>query len=1061
MAGLETSALKLGGTIASHAAKSWLQRRKDRFERSASLAELAAQELKGPLEQRKLENLVQTIGTQVAEQLEPVLADRFAALPDNEVEAAFLAVEDALNKADLSDEALLSDDFSPEKLARRVRDRLPGLAARRLLAPGAAALYELALDLSCRHLVQVIRHLPSFQPRTLIELLGRLSRQSEQLDEVLTRLPKTGLDAPADTDSDFRAEYLDLLARKLDRLELLGLPMDDQPALPLSVAYLSLSVSSTSDGPRLRDHGPDELWFDKRHRRDGHATMRVETAIGGQLRTLVRGEAGSGKTTLLDWLAVTAARGEFTGKLAEWNGYVAFPVRLRSFAAEPPPRHEDFVAHVAPSLAGKMPPDWTRRILNSGKAMILVDGVDEVGASHRREIRNWLNELTLTFPKARFVVTSRTAAADRNWLRQQGFGSVLLEPMSADDIQALTERWHRAAATSGTARHDADLPAVQRRLLNQLDSHPQLRKLAASPLLCAMLCALNLAHRSELPRDRMDLYRKAMAMLMHLRDTERGIAVLLTESQKQVLLGDLAWRLTMAGKVELPREKVAEHVERRLRSVPRVDHEPAVVLDHLVERSGVLREPVRGRIDFVHRTFQEYLAASEATEHDYLDALVSHAHLDTWWETTIMACGHAKHHQVGELLRGILDRADAESRHARRLRLLAAACLETVSDVDPEVLARVEGVIREKLVPPRNLRETRSLSTIGPRILRYLPSTLDSLTESAAAATVRAAALTGGSDALATLKRYAPDPRSAVQEQLASVWRYFDPQRFVDEVLANSPLDNGELSVTTRRLLPYINQLPQLTGLQVAISDTKEHPDLAYLNGISHVKYLDLFFTSDALVNLGTLIEHRELEELSLFYSKGFTNLSTLKKLPNLKQLTLFPSSPLRKTQSLKNLQGLNYLALARAREINSITALPNLRTLQLVGCAKELLPVSKPLSQVSRLVLMNNSREFTTQEIAEAFPELTELSVTLDEQDDLLALGNLPLTSVALNFTTKNDLSPLASIPTLKEIRLNGFRTEVNLTPLADLHVNIQVMFAEKVIGLDRLGPGVKVEIR
>ena len=175
MTSLEGPALKLGGQIATSAAKSWLQRRKAAFERSADLSDLAAGELKGPLERRKLENLVQNIGTQVAEQLEQVLADRFATLPQNEIDAAFLAIEDALTKADLSDEAFLATDADPEQLARKIRGELPDLATDRLFAPKAAALYELALDQSCRHLVQVVRHLPSFQPRALAEVLGRLA----------------------------------------------------------------------------------------------------------------------------------------------------------------------------------------------------------------------------------------------------------------------------------------------------------------------------------------------------------------------------------------------------------------------------------------------------------------------------------------------------------------------------------------------------------------------------------------------------------------------------------------------------------------------------------------------------------------------------------------------------------------------------------------------------------------------------------------------------------------------------------------------------------------------
>jgi hypothetical protein len=41
--------------------------------------------------------------------------------------------------------------------------------------------------------VQVIRHLPTYQPAALAEVLGRVSAQSEQLDALLARTPTTSL----------------------------------------------------------------------------------------------------------------------------------------------------------------------------------------------------------------------------------------------------------------------------------------------------------------------------------------------------------------------------------------------------------------------------------------------------------------------------------------------------------------------------------------------------------------------------------------------------------------------------------------------------------------------------------------------------------------------------------------------------------------------------------------------------------------------------------------------------------------------------------------------------
>ncbi len=128
-------------------------------------------------------------------------------------------------------------------------------------------------------------------------------------------------------------------------------------------------------------------------------------------------------------------------------------------------------------------------------------------------------------------------------------------------------------------------------------------------------------------------------------------------------------------------------------------------------------------VDFVHRTFQEYLAAKEAVEDQPVDVLVTRAHLDPWWETIVMAVGHASPERRAELLGGVLDRADTEPRHCRRLRLLAAACLDTAQMIDPGITRRVEAAV-EELLPPRRQNETRSLALAGGRMLRLLPSSL-------------------------------------------------------------------------------------------------------------------------------------------------------------------------------------------------------------------------------------------------------------------------------------------------------------------------------------------------
>ncbi|MGO1052452.1 NACHT domain-containing protein [Crossiella sp. CA198] len=1001
--------LKLGQTVATRAAAAWLRKHRERKERVATLAELAAEQLAGPLHLRKWDNFLNNLGLQIAERLEPLLDNRFPGLPGNEIQAALDAAGDALAEVELSDDLLLGADLDADKLAAHVRSVCPGQVRVAGLSEDGARLYEVALDQSCRYLVEVVRWLPAFQPRALAEALGRLGALSGQLDEVLARIPRSTLHAPRGTghDAEFTAGYLRHLQSTLDRLELLGLTMQEQPRLALSVAYLSLSVSETTQ-PRARRELADGRWFGEIER--GPVSGRVEAAIGATERTLVRGEAGSGKTTLLDWLAVTAARGHFTGGLAEWNGCVPFPVRLRSFAAGELPRPEQLVAHAWPMRGAQMPEGWAHRRLSDGTGLVLLDGVDEVPAGQRAEVRNWLRQLVAEFPLARIVVTARPAAVEEKWLADEGFRAVLLEPMTGDDIRQFIERWHTAAeAATFLPCAPGDLPAARQRLLNQFANRPQLRALAANPLLCALLCALNLDHVADLPRSRMELYERALAMLLDIRDAKRRIAGLLDVAQKRVLLRDLAWRLTLANRIELPRDKALGHLARKLPAMPNVTEPAPEILDHLLERSGVLREPVPGRVDFLHRTFQEYLAASEATEQDHIDTLVAHAHLDGWWETVVMAAGHAKRTQADELLAEILDRADHEPRRARRLRLLAAACLETVQEIDAGLHDRIDTLIRTHLVPPRSIRETESLAAIGHRLLRYLPSTVDELSEAAAVATVQAAALTGSAEALTTLAGYARDPRHRVQQELIRAWRMFDPARYAEEVLADAPLHNGLIQIGRGRFLPHLAKLRRLTKVSVAVAEDQVS-GLEVLDGLPLTDALWLRFDGQP-VDLGPLLGHRGIRHLHLMGAAHYRRLDVLAQLPGLTDLTLYQREPWADLDFLRPLSGLRTLKLDQLTRITDYAALddlPSLDRLSLNDLTRLDSSTGRAWATVRTLYFSWWADPRCLDQLAERFPALSSLRLFSGELPSAEPIAALPLRTLYLSRCGSPDLSPL-----------------------------------------------------
>ena len=1094
---LATAATGIGKQVVTHAVRTWFGARQERAERDAELIDLVRLSVRDHFQRRKLVRQLEDLADQIAERMRPIYEHEFRNVPDNERAAALLAVVDALKAADLTDDTLFAVDVDARNLARLVRERVP---VRQVgLAEPAERLYDAVLDESCMALVQVVKQLPAFEPRALTELLARFSQVIENIGEVLHRLPRTTLDAPrgSEHDEEFRARYLTHVSETLDELEQFGIDVRRyKPRTLVSVAYLSLQVSADSDR-RGRGDRPDERWFidGRRTVTSGSSSLRAEAALAESTRTLLRGDAGSGKTTLLQWLAVTAARSRFSGPLTDWNGSVPFLVRLRSYADRPLPRPKQLLAGVADPLVDLLPTGWVHRQLGTGRALLLVDGVDELVTAQRPAVRKWLQSLLAEYPQVRVVVTSRPGAADRSWLAAEKFAPVLLERMSPLDVAALCRRWHDAMRDAAQRAAVAlpcgadELPDYERALLRQLDGRRHLRGLASSPLLCAMLCALNLDRRQQLPPDRMALYRDALALLLERRDAEREVpasrTVVLDTSSKIAILQHVAWRLSLAGRAELTRDDVLEMVRRAVQRMPNVSYSAEDVLQHLLDRSGVIREPVLGRVDFVHRTFQEYLAAKEAVEDQSVDALITRSHLDQWWETIVMAVGHATPDRRAALLTGVLNRADVEPRYCRKLRLLAAACLDTAQMVDPEVTGRVEAAVGE-LVPPRGQNETRSLALAGGRVLRRLPSTLDGLSDASAAASVKIAALVGGPEALKLLTRWAPDPRGAVQRTLAQVWRYFDPADYVQAVLRDAPLDDGKITVELVEHIPHLRTLQQLRDVSLNLIDVATVDDLTFLRDAPPTT-TRLRVTVPGLVDLSPLTSCPALDMVHVVGGSGSAGLEVLVTLPGLKYLSIHSPNGGRDLSFLADCPALTYVGLRGCTELSDLSVLVSASRLRYVNLwhAKRLCDLNAltELPDLTSLFIEHAPLTGGLTAVTPVLDQLKELSVcsvpTVTSLDalagssldlvefddcpvtDLEPLGTLPsLTKVWLRRLWRLNLAPLVSLPQLRELKLVNMNDFVDLSPLAQVGHRLRVeVWNTPTVG--EPGPLVKVRRR
>ncbi|QLE72566.1 NACHT domain-containing protein [Streptomyces rectiverticillatus] len=635
----------------------------------------------------------------------------------------------------------------------------------------------------------------------------------------------------------FERRLRDYIVEKSGELTIIGLTLSDGEGetWPLDAAYLSLELTGGAargaGGAGARAMAEARAMGEWLPENSTPSPKRAEEALAGRRRVLLRGAAGSGKTTLLQWLATITARGDLPPGLGHLSGCMPLTLPLRTLIRRGElPQPEEFLATAAGPLAGlPAAQGWVTRRLTEGTALLLIDGVDEVPEADRRRTLTWVKDLLAAYPDARYVITTRPSAVREGWLADAGFTELELLPMSRGDVVSFIDRWHDAAG----AHHHEPLRAFRDSLTTAVVTKRDLGMLATNPLMCALICALNRSRKGYLPHGRMELYRAALELLLVRRDRERGVVVgedgpELEHAQQVALLQKIAYWLIRNGRSVIEWHKAVEILDRALPAMPAVAARGSAedILRHLVLRSGLLRRPTNETLDFIHRTFQDYLGAQAAVDDWDFHVLVHHAHDDQWEDVLRMAVGHAPPRARAELLRLLLERGDKEPDNRARLHLLAAACLEHATEVDWEIRARVEKAAGE-LVPPRDLEAAKSLAAAGRVVLDLLPGP-EGLSDDVAHAVVVAATTVADEKAVPLLSQYVDHPHQQVRAQLAWAWDRFGTEAYAEAVIRRLTYEDGlDFVVKSREHLAVLKRLGGRPGVQIRGREAAE--DLADL----------------------------------------------------------------------------------------------------------------------------------------------------------------------------------------------------------------------------------------
>lgn len=612
-------------------------------------------------------------------------------------------IQKDVQKINLDQNTLISLALNPVSLQLLIMDQ--SKCERELWSLDEIGIYTNCVKYISRAGIDFITRLPAFSSAALSAIIKRQEEFENIFSEILSEL-RSMEELVKNSELQFReyeSIYRENIVARYGKIELIGSKIQDRHVkrYDISSAYVELNCISYKSR--------EELLLSK--------VFQKNSIVW------IKGEAGAGKTTFLQWIAVCSAKGE---RIAIENIENTIPIVIELRNIDWPFDLKKVVNKTTSAQGIYCPDGWIYELLKRQKVIFLFDGLDEISKEKRDEIYDYIEEVVRKYPQIKVVLTARNSVKD-NINCAKTYYEIM--PMKMNRIKDFIEYWHESVLRRDAVIEDYEIKNLKDNLMQKIIENNSLKELACNPLLCAMLCALNYVNNEQLPDNKMQLYEQCCEMLVDARDSQRNIDIKIYNDlpkldylMKRRILEEIAFRMLNNGTNSESKQSLIYFLIQLLTNtnilsgIKNYSECAENILNFLTERSGIIREVEEGTIDFIHRTFMEFLSVKTICRNANWNILIKEVCNVDWRETIIMCFGEMSNENIEFVLNNLVSKGKLEGDD--RYFLMASLCLSNAqffyAPIKEEIDRKIKGMI-----PPSD-EKIEEMSQLGPHLLVFL-----------------------------------------------------------------------------------------------------------------------------------------------------------------------------------------------------------------------------------------------------------------------------------------------------------------------------------------------------